>query len=63
MSDNDKSAVARAASKLKNAKKHRANDSNETTNTAQKSVKNDDDRDDSLIGNIINAVKRFKGDD
>lgn len=63
MSDDDKNALSRAASKLKNAKKHKANDSSEATKTSQKSVKNDDDRNDGLIGNIINAVKHFKGDD
>ena len=63
MSDNDKSELLRAANKLKNAKKRKMSDTDETMKNSNKRVKNDEEDNEGLIGNIINAVKRFKGED
>ena len=63
MSEENKSALLRATQKLKGAKKQRLSqeDNSEISN---KRIRNneDDDSDDSLVDNIINAVRRFKGD-
>lgn len=57
----DKNELLKAASKLKSAKKRKASESDETTKSVKKVANGVGNND--LAGKIVNAVKRFKGDD
>ena len=62
MSEENKSALLRATQKLKSAKKQRNSQENISESSNKQVRNNEDDSDDSLVDNIINAVRRFKGD-
>ena len=61
MSEDKKSALLKATQKLKNAKKPKDSQENNSNRRAMNDKDNDSD-DDSIFSNIVNAVRRFKGD-
>ena len=62
MNEDKKNALLNATKKLKNAKKQ--NSQEESAGNMTKRAMNDksDESDNNLVSNIINAVRRFKGD-
>ena len=61
MSEDKKSALLKATQKLKNAKKQKDPQENNSNKRAMNDRDNDSN-DDSIVSNIVNAVRRFKGD-